>query len=352
MYLVKNSKSKNYQIVHFVKGKRTTVSTRTSSKKEAIHFFKLFMDRTINNKVDKKEKVDEKKEVESKPEHITIKKFRKEYVDYVTPIKSLHYIKSIELSFRQFLYFTGDLDIKRIDPRLIDKFIMSTFCRTQRGAQLYFRTLKAAFSKAVTWGYIEDNPFKKIKFPQIPKNYPIFITEEEFSILISHTPKNYLKDLFTTAFNTGMRLGELVNMRWSWIDLNEKIITIKNGEGFHSKGKKERIIPISSTVFQIIERRQGKVKSEDPNGYLFCKSSGWRYNEDYISKQFKRVVRSAKLNDKIHFHTLRHSFASRLVQKGVSLYVVKELLGHEDLSTTQIYSHLQSQNLRDAVNLL
>lgn len=74
--------------------------------------------------------------------------------------------------------------------------------------------------------------------------------------------------------------------------------------------------------------------------------------QESISKQFKKIVRNANLNDKIHFHTLRHSFASLLVQKGVSLYVVKELLGHEDLATTQIYSHLQKQNLKDAIGLI
>jgi integrase/recombinase XerD len=77
-----------------------------------------------------------------------------------------------------------------------------------------------------------------------------------------------------------------------------------------------------------------------------------KLNEDYISKTFKQAVRDAELDNSIHFHSLRHSFASSLVQKGVSLYVVKELLGHEDLATTQIYSHLQKENLTEAVNLL
>jgi len=63
-------------------------------------------------------------------------------------------------------------------------------------------------------------------------------------------------------------------------------------------------------------------------------------------------VRKAKLNDKIHFHTLRHSFASRLVQKGASIYIVKELLGHSDVTTTQIYSHLEQRNLREVIKLL
>ncbi len=73
---------------------------------------------------------------------------------------------------------------------------------------------------------------------------------------------------------------------------------------------------------------------------------------NYVSKKFKKVVRAVGLYDEIHFHSLRHSFASMLVQLGVSLYVIKELLGHEDLSTAQIYSHLQRQNLMDAFNLL
>lgn len=75
-----------------------------------------------------------------------------------------------------------------------------------------------------------------------------------------------------------------------------------------------------------------------PNSLVFFRYEGIKLNEDFVSKQFKKSVRAAGLNDKIHFHTLRHSFASMLVQRGVSLYVVKELLGHEDLSTTQIYS--------------
>ena len=79
---------------------------------------------------------------------------------------------------------------------------------------------------------------------------------------------------------------------------------------------------------------------------------GIKLNEEFVSKSFKQAVRDAKINDKIHFHTLRHSFGSNLVQKGVSLYVVKELLGHEDMKTTQIFSHLQQENLIQAVNLL
>lgn len=95
-----------------------------------------------------------------------------------------------------------------------------------------------------------------------------------------------------------------------------------------------------------------KVKDVNNNDYIFYRVIGIKLNEDYVSKQFKKAVRDSGLNDNIHFHTLRHSFASRLIQKGASVFVVKELLGHEDIKTTQIYSHLQTQNLEEAVNLL
>ena len=85
--------------------------------------------------------------------------------------------------------------------------------------------------------------------------------------------------------------------------------------------------------------------------YVFSKS-GILFRQEFISKKFKKAVRASGLSDKIHFHTLRHSFASNLVQNGVSLYVVKELLGHESISTTQIYSHLNQDNLVNAISKL
>lgn len=159
-----------------------------------------------------------------------------------------------------------------------------------------------------------------------------------------------------TGFYSGMRQGELVNMKWSWIDLKESAdggqITIHCTDSFTTKSKKERIVPISQNLKSIFVNQFPKIFNISNDDYVFSRIAGVRLNEDFVSKKFKKAVRAAKLDDRIHFHSLRHAFASLLVQRGVSLYVVKELLGHEELSTTQIYSHLQQQNLRDAVNLL
>ncbi len=95
-----------------------------------------------------------------------------------------------------------------------------------------------------------------------------------------------------------------------------------------------------------------KFDTSNSKDLIFSDYSGKRYNENFISKQFKKSLRAAKLNDDIHLHSLRHSFCSNLVQKGVSLYVVKELAGHQSIVTSQGYSHLTTQNLANAVNLL
>ncbi|MFA5805903.1 MAG: tyrosine-type recombinase/integrase [Melioribacteraceae bacterium] len=338
MYLVKNNKSPFYQLVYFVNGKRTTASTKTKNEKEAIRFLGSF----------------KKPNLEQKPviEPITLSKFQDEYLDYVRITKSKHYVRSVKTSFKILLQFSGDVYLNRLDLRTLDKFITSTFQRTQRGASLYYRTLKAAFSKAVLWNYLSENPFKKIKIPKVSKAFPVFISESELKTILEKTNEEYLKDLFITAFYTGMRLGELLNMKWSWIDLNQNQITVKCTEEFTTKSKKERIIPINLNLKTILIIRFPKVFSINNDDYVFSKCSGIKLNENFISKQFKQAVRKSYLNEKIHFHSLRHSFASVLAQKGISLYIIKELLGHEDLATTQIYSHLQQENLRNAVNLL
>lgn len=344
MFLSKDTKSPFYQVIYFVDGKRTKISTRTADKKEAEKFLKSFVPQP---------KVKNVEPEEPKEKKVTIKlsNFIEEYKTYVRNTYSEKYLKkAVRPSFAALQKHIPDMPLQMISTRIIDQFISSVSARSKHSASLYYRTLKAAFNKAVVWNYIEANPFNKIKTPKVPKSFPVFISESELIEILNNTEKQIMKDIFTTAFYTGMRLGELLNMKWNWIDFTQNIITIKNSDDFNSKNKRERIIPIHQKVHTVLQFRFQL--GQHHNNLIFYRNEGIKLNEDFVSKQFKKAVRAAKLNDKIHFHSLRHSFASALVQRGISLYAVKELLGHGNIKTTQIYSHLQKDNLMEAVNLL
>ena len=347
MFLVKNKKSPFFQIVYFVNGKRTTHSTKKRNEFEANQYFKEFKNK-FSNPV---EFIPVANQITDSENQITISQFKEEYLDYTKSIKSKRYNMSIALSFRQFISLSGNLPLIEITSRMVDKFITSTFARTQRGAHQYYRTLKAAFNKAIEWNYITVNPFTKVKFPKISKSFPAFISEDELLIILKNTPYQYLKDIFTVAFYTGLRLGELVNMKWSWINFLKNEITVKCTDEFLTKNKKERIVPMCGKVRSILINRFNSFQY-NPEEVVFHRIKGIKLDQQTISKQFKDAVRRSNLSEKIHFHSLRHSFASALAQKGVSLFIIKELLGHEDLATTQIYSHLQKENLLNAINLL
>ncbi len=329
MYVGKTPNSKYYQIVYFIDGKRKTNSTNTTNKKEAQKFLANF-------------NPDTPEIIEVKPNDIPLKKFYAEYLQHMELSKSKPYLKSVKLSFTQFIDFTGDIPLNQITIRIIDSFISTTFKRAEYSAALYYRTLKAAFSTAENWEYIQLNPFKKIKAPKTPNKFPLFISKEVLNIIIENTEREYLKNLFTFAFHTGMRAGEIVNMKWDWIDIKNKSIKIGNDNAFTTKSKSDRIIPMNETVINILLKQKTNIHHLE-NDYIFFRILGTKLNEDFVSKQFKKAVRRAKLNDSIHFHTLRHSFASRLVQKSVPLYFIKELLGHSSITTTQIYSHVKKK---------
>ena len=337
MFLTKDSKSPYYQLVYFVNSKRTKISTKTSDREEAEKFKASFNPKPVT---------------EPKAKYISIKlsSFASEYKTYVKNTHSDKYLtKAVIPSFVSLQKFLPDIPLENISSRNIDQFISSVASKAKFAASLYHRTLKAAFNKAVVWNYLEENPFNKIKAPKVPKSFPVFISEAELIIILTKTNVQLFKDIFTTAFYTGMRLGELLNMKWNWIDFSQEVITIKNSDEFNTKNKHERIIPIHPKVNTIL-KNLFPIGKRQQNDFIFNRYECIKLNESYISKQFKKAVRSAKLNDEIHFHSLRHSFASALVQCGVSLYAIKELLGHENIKTTQIYSHLQKENLSHAVN--
>ncbi len=354
MYLVLNKKSKFYQLIYFKDGKRTSVSTGTADKIEADKFLNGFDPAII------------KKPSTTKNINVTLSSFADEYKTYVKNTFSIKYLKkAVHPSFSVFQKYLPDMPLEQISSKIIDQFISSVAAHSKFSASLYYRTIKAAFNKAVTWNYINENPFNNIKAPKTTKSYPAFITFDELQIIISNTEKEFLKPLFSTAFFTGMRLGELVNMKWHWIDFQNNFITIKCDESFTTKNKSERFIPINQTLKNILLSIQPKVININKDDFVFSNSIGIKLNEDFVSKIFKRAVRQSKLNNKIRFHSLRHSFCSNLVQKGVSLYVVKDLAGHQNIKTTQtcptsggfiptckIKTCLPNADKMDAVNLL
>lgn len=333
MFLAK--RNNGYYFVEFqdlTSGKPKRISTGTKNHLAAANFAnRLTNENAVKNKSAYK-----------------ISDFHTEYMNCIGSTHSKKYIISIRMSFKQLIDFHGDTSIEKITARLAQQFVTKTFMRTKHGANLVNRTLKAAFNFAVEWGYITENPFKKVRLPKIEKNVPLFINEADLAKIISVTKREDLKNLFLFAFYTGMRLGEILNLRWKEIDLITKVIYVKNSREFTTKSKKERAIPISGKLFNVLS----EIEESSPDDYVFSKCKGIHLNGDYSSKLFKDAVILAGLNPKIHFHTLRHSFASNLVQRGASLYVVKELLGHGDITTTQIYSHLQKDNLIQAVKLL
>ena len=339
MYLTKNSKSPYYQIIYTNDNRLTSKSTGKKLKSEALKYLSQFEKNLINEKIIKPVKLSE---------------FRKEYEKFIL-IKSKSYQKSVSLSFNQIQsYLKTDLLIKNIDIRIVESFIHSIYNRSETASNLYHRTLKAAFSKAGDWGYIKQNPFRLVKLLKVSKPFPVFINETELQLILNNTNESYLRIIFLTAFYSGMRLGEILNLEWESINLRDKIITVQNKDSFNTKNRKDRIIPMNEILFNSLQSIKPKIitLNNTESNYIFYRMKGIKLNEDYVSKRFKKAVRKAKLNDKIHFHSLRHSFASLLAQRGVSLLIIKELLGHSSLRVTEIYSHLQQKNLSNAVQQL
>ncbi|HEX7358191.1 MAG TPA: tyrosine-type recombinase/integrase, partial [Ignavibacteriaceae bacterium] len=319
----------------------TKVSTKTADKFKAEVFKATF-------NPDQKPK----QEPPQKYSSLLLSNFIKEYKTYVTNTYSEKYLKkAVTPAFNQLVNFIPDISLEEISPKNLDQFISTVYAKSKFAASLYHRTLKAAFNKAVIWNYISENPFNKIKTPKVTKSFPVYLSEAELIQIINKTEDQLLKNIFITAFYTGMRLNEILNMKWNWIDFTQDIITVKNSDGFKTKSKRERIIPIHPKVKSIL-LTYFPLGNQPKNDLIFYRKKNVKLNSEFISKQFKVAVRAAELNDYIHFHNLRHSFASNLVQRGVNLYVVKELLGHENIKTTQVYSHLTQSSLSNAVSLL
>ena len=165
--------------------------------------------------------------------------------------------------------------------------------------------------------------------------------------MLLHTESEDLKDVFIFALNTGLRQMEIITFEWNQIDFDNKLLLLNNRNSI-TKSKKVRSIPLNQKTYEILVKR---IKSSDKKSNVFTYQNEL-INQQFISHKTKKIVKVSGINPKLNFHSLRHTFASWLVQKEVSIYKVSRLLGHSDVRVTQIYAHLRSDDLRNAVELL
>lgn len=333
MYFVKRNK-----IFHLFYtdelGKQKSISTKCSSKNNAQQFALKF----FSAKDQPKEKLTP----------YTYKEFKELYLGYASSRFSQSYQEFVEITFKQFgKVVEAEKMLADITTLDVERFIaLKRKAVGERIVNGYLRTLQGAFERAIEFGMLDKNIFKRIKKLTPPKNLPVFFTKEDFDILLQHEDQAKFRFIYRFALYTGMRMGEIRFLKWESINFSRDLITVHNHETFTTKSKRSRDIPLHSSLKEELINTRGK-----PDEYVFL-SKHRQYTKSLLSNNFKAVVRKAKLNDKYHFHTLRHTFASWLVQAGVSIYEVSKLLGHADIKTTQIYAHLRSDDLRRSVELL
>ncbi|MDD4035993.1 MAG: site-specific tyrosine recombinase XerD [Bacilli bacterium] len=194
----------------------------------------------------------------------------------------------------------------------------------------------------------KNNPSEHIESPKIGKSLPKSLTIEEIDLLLNFKPKNAFqfrnKAMLELLYATGMRVSELVNLKIYDVNLNMGIVKCMG------KGSKERIIPLGDFAIESIliycnEYRPLLLKKK-PTDYLFLNNHGTQITRQGFFIMLKKLAREQGIKREFSPHTLRHSFATHLVEYGADLRSVQELLGHSDISTTEIYTHIGNNLIR------
>jgi integrase len=227
-------------------------------------------------------------------------------------------------------------DVERLKAKLKQEVAPAT-------VNLHLALLKHVYTKAMEWGKAEKNPAKPVKFFRANNARVRYLTDEEEARLKRVFPPEHWEKV-VVAIHTGMRRGELFGLQWTSINFQTGVLTIprsKHGEARH--------IPMNDRVVEILRSLPSRMKSQ----YIFSSETGKSplNANNFINRVWNPALKQAGLSD-LHWHDLRHTFASRLVMAGVDLRTVQELMGHKTITMTLRYAHLSPTHQREAVQRL
>ncbi len=284
---------------------------------------------------------------ESMDKFLTYLKVEKNY--------SPHTLVSYSHDLREFFRFLGERPLRDIDVLALRKYLahlkennLSKRTMTHRMA-----ALRTFFRFLVREGYLHKNPTGLLKSPKLEKKLPMVLDESEVSRLLDSPEADMTgrrdKAILETLYSTGMRVSELVQLNLESVDFIGGCCRVLG------KGSKERLCFVGTQALRSIRRYlELRIGQKGGGKALFLNHSphqaGSRLSDRSVRRVVEKYIERTCRKENISPHTLRHSFATHLLNRGADLRAVQELLGHANLSTTQIYTHVSTQRLKEAYN--
>ena len=271
------------------------------------------------------------------PKFLTYLEIEKNYSD--------HTIINYQIDLDEFFDFLNGQPFKEVDYSVLRRYVAHIRQRNlkPRSVARKLSCLRSFFKYLHREGVIEKNPATLLLTPKLDKKLPMFLSEDETVALLDSPRQDKLsewrdKAIFETLYSTGIRVSELVGLNENSVDMIGNIIRVMG------KGKKERIVPIGEKAIEAI--REYRAQRPGKSQALFLNKSGQRLSTRSIRNIINKHLHNTSILKKVSPHAIRHSFATHLLNRGADLRSVQELLGHQNLSTTQIYTHLTTEKLK------
>lgn len=246
-------------------------------------------------------------------------------------------------------------NILNIDMNIVNNYMKYLYDRkiTKSSISRKLSSIRGLYNYLVREDIIKENHFNKIQNPKRELYLPKFLKDEEldkiFSVCNSNNPTEERDTLIIELlYATGVRVNELVNIKIKDINRKEKLIKVLG------KGNKERMVIYNNHTKKALDTylKDGyNYFNKKSSEYLILNKNGNKLSERYIREIINKKVSQASLDIKISPHTLRHTFATDILENGADLMTVKELLGHESLNTTSIYTHITNEQIKKTYNL-
>ncbi len=283
-------------------------------------------------------------------------KLIKEFQEYLLVEKGLSENSIFSYSY-DLKKFNGYLQKTEKDLLEVKSDDITDFLKEQKKNKISSRSLaRAVAALRQFYKYLKDedriqiNPAEKIQTPEVKRSLPDYLTLEEIDLLfncIREDDSYELRDkaIFELLYSSGLRISEACNLKMDDIDLENMFLTVRG------KGGRERLVPFGEKALEIIrkylESARDDILKNRFSDYLFISKKGEFLNRKSVWRLLKKYIDRTDIKKSVTPHTFRHSFATHLIENNADLRSVQELLGHIDISTTQVYTHMAGKTLKE-----